>query len=154
MKILLMSGAPNTGKTTLINRIEQYLRSIGFRNFCRRYTVFENDRAVILEGSNNRGVTVRILLNTASDTVNIINAVNEYYQQNCPVDYLITSVRDMYKEREYLFETFSVNDNEYYEIPLAKVSRRKDNEEAKENYYTRVLTLIKHILSMKPFYIS
>ena len=154
MKILLISGAPNTGKTKITTMIESYLRTIGFRNSCRKYVIPENDSAVVLEGINKKGKNIRILLNTASDTQNIINQVHEYYQQNSPIDCLITTVRDMYEEREYLFETFSVNDNEYYEIPLAKVSRRNDNEEAKENYYTRVLTLIKHILSMKPFYIS
>ena len=154
MKILLISGAPNTGKTTITNKIEQNLRRIGFRNSCRKYVILEKDSAVVLEGTNNKGKTIRILLNTPSDTIGIIDEVYEYYQQNGPVDFIITTVRDMYVEREYLFETFNINNYEYYEIPLAKVSRRNNIEEAKENYFTRILDLVKHILSMEPFYIS
>ena len=154
MKILLISGAPNTGKTTITTMIERYLRSIGFRNYCRRYEISENDSAIVLEGANINGKTIRILLNTPSDTIGIIDEVYEYYQQNSPVDFVITTVRDMYEERNYLFETFNINNYEYYEIPLARVTRRNDNEEAKENYFTRVLDLVKHILSMEPFYIS
>ena len=154
MNFLLISGAPNTGKTTITTMIESYLRSIGFRNYCRRYIFPENDSAIVLEGTNINGKTIRILLNTPSDTIGIIDEVYEYYQQNSPVDFVITTVRDMYDERNYLFETFNINNYEYYEIPLARVTRRNDNEEAKENYFTRVLDLVKHILSMEPFYIS
>lgn len=154
MKILLISGAPNTGKTTITTMIERYLRSIGFRNYCRRYEISENDSAIVLEGANINGKTIRILLNTPSDTIGIIDEVYDYYQQNSSVDFVITTVRDMYEERNYLFETFNINNYEYYEIPLARVTRRNDNEEAKENYFTRVLDLVKHILSMEPFYIS
>ena len=154
MNFLLISGAPNTGKTTITTMIESYLRSIGFRNYCRRYIFTENDSAIVLEGTNINGKTIRILLNSPSDTIGIIDEVYDYYQQNSPVDFVITTVRDMYEERNYLFETFNINNYEYYELPLGKVSRRNDKEEAKESYFSRVLALLKHILSMEPFYIS
>ena len=106
MKKYILIGNPNTGKTTITTMIERYLRSIGFRNYCRRYEISENDSAIVLEGANINGKTIRILLNTPSDTIGIIDEVYDYYQQNSSVDFVITTVRDMYEERNYLFETF------------------------------------------------
>lgn len=154
MKILLISGAPNTGKTKITTMIESYLRTIGFRNSCRKYVIPENDSAVVLEGINKKGKNIRILLNTASDTQNIINQVHEYYQQNSPIDCLITTVRDMHEERDYLFNTFEVENNEYLEIPLAKVTRRNGFDSAIEDYQSRILLLVQHVLSLSPFNIS
>ena len=154
MKILLISGAPNTGKTTLINLIIKYFRRCGFRSCCQSVHISGSDRVVCISGKTNKRKSVRVLINSASDTTTIINTIFQFYINNEPIDYFITSIRDMYDERELLFERLNCNNIEYYEVPLGRITRRKDFDQALDDYLSRILMLIEQVLSKSPFYIS
>ncbi len=54
MDVLLVGGFPNTGKTTIIKKIEQYLRKNGFNSVTKRKGTTSDDFVVVYEGGNQK----------------------------------------------------------------------------------------------------
>lgn len=112
----------------------------------------KKERAFILEGYNKTGTKINIFLNYAADNMGIIKKVHNFYNKHKPFDIVITAIRDMYLERSELLKIININES-YIEIPLAKVTRKKDKTQALNDYHARVFNLVTHILSLSPFYI-
>lgn len=152
MDVLLVGGFPNTGKTTIIKKIEQYLRKNGFNSVRKRKGTTSDDFVVVYEGGNQKKKKIKVLLNSASDSIPIIDQFYDYYQQNIPVDILIISIRDGGIERNYLLKKFDLSGDLYIELPLAKNSgRRNDYQVALDQYQQRIMNVIEHILCQNPF---
>lgn len=149
-KFIFISGAPNTGKSTILKTLHKFLKETKNFKEIKKEIIANNEGMFILEGYNNKEKPIKILLNYPSDTVDIIDNVYDFYTKNKPFDIVITSIRDMYSERDYLLEKFNITED-YIELPLAKVTRKNDKNLACNSYYTRVLNLLKHILSLPPF---
>ncbi|MBE6348641.1 MAG: ATP-binding protein [Spirochaetaceae bacterium] len=149
-KFIFISGAPNTGKSTTLKELYKFLKNTKKFKETKSKIIANDEGMFILEGYNNKGKSIKILINYPSDTVSIIDSVFEFYEKNKPFDIVITSIRDMYCERDCLLETFKINED-FIELPLAKVTRKNDKEIACKNYYERVFTLAKSILALPPF---
>ena len=152
MDFFLVGGYPNTGKTAIIKLIEKYLKKRGFNPVTTRNKTTNDDFVVVYEGSNQKKTKIRILLNSASDSISIIDQFYDYYQQNQSVDIVISSIRDAGAERDYLLKKFNLVDNSYIEVPLAKISgKRNDYKMALNQYQQRIMKLIEHILCQNSF---
>lgn len=149
-KFIFISGAPNTGKSTTLKELYKFLKNTKKFKETKSKIIANDEGMFILEGYNNKGKSIKILINYPSDTVSIIDSVFEFYEKNKPFDIVITSIRDMYCERDCLLETFKINED-FIELPLAKVTRKNDKEIACKKYYERVFTLAKSILALPPF---
>ncbi len=149
-KFIFISGAPNTGKSTILKTLHKFLKETKKFKETKSKIIANDEGMFILEGYNNKGKSIKILLNYPSDTVDIIDNVYDFYTKNKPFDIVITSIRDMHSERDYLLDKFNITED-YIELPLAKVTRKNDKKLACNSYYTRVLNLLKHILSLSPY---
>ena len=132
-KFIFISGAPNTGKSTTLKELYKFLKNTKKFKETKSKIIANDEGMFILEGYNNKGKSIKILINYPSDTVSIIDSVFEFYEKNKPFDIVITSIRDMYCERDCLLETFKINED-FIELPLAKVNRKNDKEIACKNY--------------------
>ena len=156
MNYLLFSGGSNTGKSSAIYRLAVELTSGTFRKFTvvagSVPTTFSDFRAV-LEGIDNSGKTIRILINSASDTKRIINELHKFYISNLPVDFVISSVRNLHTPRSYFFNKMNiVTPKDFYiEVPLAKLPRGTHRASALIWYQQSVNTLGTHLLGNSPF---
>lgn len=151
-EILFISGAPSTGKSTTIKEIHDYLKNNKHFVEIHNISTTKKERAFILEGYNKTGTKINIFLNYAADNMGIIKKVHNFYNKHKPFDIVITAIRDMYLERSELLKIININES-YIEIPLAKVTRKKDKTQALNDYHARVFNLVTHILSLSPFYI-
>ena len=149
-KFIFISGAPNTGKSTTLKELYKFLKNTKKFKETKSKIIANDEGMFILEGYNNKGKSIKILLNYPSDTVDIIDNVYDFYTKNKPFDIVITSIRDMHSERDYLLDKFNITED-YIELPLAKVTRKYDKEIALNNYYERILNLLKNILSLPLF---
>ena len=149
-KFIFISGAPNTGKSTTLKELYKFLKKTKKFKETKSKIIANDEGMFILEGYDNKGKSIKILINYPSDTEAIIDYVYEFYNENKPFDIVITSIRDMYSERYCLLEKFNVGED-YIELPLAKVTRKYDKEIALNNYYERILNLLKNILSLPLF---
>lgn len=156
MNTLLIGGAPSTGKTMSLVFIGNYLLSKGFR--CTSINTIPaneeiKDYKAVLEGKNSDNKNIRIIINSASDTKEIIDSFNDFYNSNGVYDILISSIRDIYQERDYLLDTLQINSRSdaIIEIPLAKITRRNDYSSAQNWYKTITQNLIIKILSSSSF---
>ena len=167
MNVLLIGGAPNTGKSNAVAMCANYLLN---RNFtildCQNYGGKQTSIPKIATGSNGskdflarlKGLDknnkkVSVVITSASDTDGIIDA-NFNYFQNSPCDIYISSIRDIGYERSYLLQKFgfSIENNGLLEFPLAKMSRKNANwYTAKTWYDVAVQNMLRHILNSKPF---
>lgn len=168
MKYLLLGGQPNTGKTTTIRRLYDYLIKIGYSNIIYNHP-FDLDnvvhdplndatttdfRAVLQKDSNI------ILINSGSDTSSIIEDFKGFYERMAEefnIDVLISSVRDIGQERSWLFSYLGITEHsqDVLEIPLGRVTRKNNNyNNALDWYSNSVDKLIQHILSQNPFNIN
>lgn len=167
MRVLLIGGAPNTGKTNAIAMCANYLLGKGFNVInCQNYdgkkinlpkivtgVNHSKDFLAVLEGKDLNNKTVSIVLTSASDTTGIID-LNFTYLQNQNYDIYISSIRDIGIERKYLLKKFNFTKAtpDLLEFPLAKMSRRGNNWfTAKTWYDTTVQNVLCHLLESKPF---
>jgi len=161
MDYLLFGGAPDTGKTGAMGRIARALNSSmwGFTivaGFISAAPLPGNkplDFRVVLEGKNNQGKIVRILINSATDDKYNIDELKKLYIASLPIDIIISSVRDIYWERQYFFDIMEILKKEdfYIEIPIAKITRRNDFSLALNWYEDSIDKLVTHILQRTPF---
>lgn len=101
MKVILLQGKGNSGKTRLSNKIDEWLLQNGFVEEFKKLdpnnenaSPYQRDFWAIyykkIEGRN-----VRVFLNSWSDTGDIINAFRDIYKENKKdgYDILITAIR-------------------------------------------------------------
>ena len=167
MKVLLIGGAPNTGKSNAVAMCANYLLN-------RNYTVLDcqnyggkqikvpkiatgsngsKDFLARFEGFDTNNKKVSVIITSASDTEGIIDANFNYFQISL-CDIFISSIRDIGYERSYLLKKFGfgIENNELVEFPLAKMSRRNQNwYKAKTWYDASVQNMLEHILKAEPF---
>lgn len=137
MKYLLISGAPNTGKTETIYDLTVYLISQGYDIVLKGDSDFitpkpsppakVKDFQCIIEKKISENCTKRILLNSATDNENRINSLLDFYKRNPNIDLIVSSIRDggdaMRKLLKDGFKITSSSEN-IIEVPLAKITRR------------------------------
>ncbi|NHM01471.1 hypothetical protein [Flavobacterium difficile] len=157
MKYLLLGGAPNTGKTGSLNRLAATLITTkGFRNVANwNYppTVTNGDFRLILEGLDNNKNLIRIYINSASDTKKIIQDCKKFYDDNQPVDIIISSIRDIFSARTEFFNIMKVDNSIDYimELPLAKVRRGNHRGLCLKWYEEKIDKLAVHTLENDPY---
>ena len=156
MKILLISGMECVGKTTSIRRLaETLIRENGFHleNCVSLPLRLTEDFKIILYKND-----FRIIINSASDSIEIINSFKIFFEENILQGYniLISSVRDddFYPRKDF-FETISQlsqSSDFTLEIPLAKTTRRGYNSDIQLKWYKeKIDSLLTHILQCPPY---
>ncbi len=98
MKVILIQGKANTGKTTLCNRIDEWLLnvkkfSIEDREPKTSTSKIEDFKAIYSKKIDTK--EIRIILNSSSDTLKIIDDFKRYYvnNQNNGYDMFVTTIR-------------------------------------------------------------
>ncbi|MEN2719029.1 hypothetical protein [Capnocytophaga sputigena] len=98
MKVILIQGKANTGKTTLCNRIDEWLLNV--KNFSiedrepkTSTSKIEDFKAIYSKKIDTK--EIRIILNSSSDTLKIIDDFKRYYvnNQNNGYDMFVTTIR-------------------------------------------------------------
>jgi|688.fasta_scaffold01664_7 hypothetical protein len=155
MKFLVISGAPQTGKTTAINNIAQRLTN-GVISTDVNGTILPSflpdsagkywDFSIVI---NLRGR--KIIIHSASDDVNCMNQLIEKIKQNPDTEIVITSCRDIYWERDYFTANVRPFANFFLESPLGKITRRNDFNLADDWYKDTLFEMHQHILSNNPY---
>jgi len=155
MKILLIGGAQNVGKSEAIFRIANLLIGKGFIIIAGCLPTNFDDFKVSLKGFDKNGKEVSVILNSATDTIDIINNLKKFYDENGNYDILISSVRDDdFYPRKQFFNIMGLNPNDknLVEIPFAKITRRDLNFKSALNWYSeKTEKLILHTLKNDPF---
>jgi len=164
MKCLLFGGAESVGKSKAIYRLAKRLITPPATGATSPFSTFKDvhgsvpasfaDFHAVLEGKNNKGEDIRIIINSPTDTKAIINKFKKFYDSNGTYDILISSVKeDSYPVRSYFFKTMSISPSKNFilEIPLAKV-RRGVIRAVSLNWYEKNLDgLVEHVLNRDPY---
>lgn len=109
MKVILLQGKGNSGKTRLSNKIDEWLLQDGFVEEFKKLDP-NNKNALSYQrdfwaiyNKNIEGRNVRVFLNSWSDTGDIINAFRDIYKGNEKdgYDILITAIRSKSNPRLY-----------------------------------------------------
>ena len=152
MIYLLIGGAPSVGKTEAITRIAELLRRINFTPIAGTFPPTQKDFRVVMEGIDKNGKRIRILINSATDNEQLISKLKSFYDENDSVDFVISSVRDVFGIRDALFSIMNIRANDtVIEIPLGKVRTGVNRPVALEWYQNRLDNLIALTLSNSPF---
>jgi len=153
MNCLLLGGAPSVGKSESVYRLAKYLLSKGFSDITNSVPEKFEDFRAILEGLNKNGEKTRIIINTPTDTVKIINELFEFYHEHGTYDILISSVRDHnFWPRNDFFKIMNIDEESTIEIPLAKITRKKKNFNSALSWYQKkVDKLVVGLLNNEPF---
>lgn len=153
--VLLIGGAPDTGKTTILNTISTKLQKKGYAQIKSQNTGMQGvDKLYFFKGKDSNGKNVSIVINTAADDYDSIKNFNDFVQQySC--DIIITAIRSFGKERKGILDVIKNHTNDDYfnlEIPLARITQRTVNKNTAMKWYTdTVMTLAEHILELAPF---
>lgn len=157
MDYFLFGGAPSVGKSQSIYRLTQTLLTParGFVVVSGIFPAIFEDFKVIVEGNNKNGRKIRVLINSATDTVDIIQNLKDFYDQNIPIDIVISSIRDNdFYPRQDFFRIMNINSNSDFvlEVPLSKITRRGTNFFTALTWYENTLdNLVLNSLSGTPF---
>lgn len=157
MNYFLFGGAPSVGKSQSIYRLTQTLLTParGFMIVSGTFPLTFEDFKVIVEGYNKDGEKIRILINSATDTIDLIQDLKVFHDQNFSVNIVISSVRDNdFYPRQDFFRIMNVNFSLDFvlEVPLSKVTRRGTNFFTALAWYENTLdNLVLNSLSGTPF---
>lgn len=157
MNCLLLGGAQNVGKSETTYRTANFLRSNGFSLTSGTIpNSFQDFSRCVLEGLDQNGKLIKIIINSPSDTEEIINEFKTFFDNNgSNYDILISSIRDdNFYPRSDFFRIMNINNTKDFilEIPLGKITRRGNNFNIALNWYqTQMDNLINHILKNQPF---
>lgn len=157
MDCLLIGGAPSVGKSECIYRLTKYLISQGFVDVLNRVPQKFKDFRTVIEGKDRNGKSIRIIINSATDTTSVIENFKEFYDKNGTYDVLISSIRDnSFSVRIDFFKIMNISDKTYNitEIPLSKITRRDENFKTALQWFRDMIDkLIISILKNQPFQI-
>lgn len=118
MNCLLLGGASDVGKTTIIHSIAKQLDLKGFKCISDPNKPFNltkvKDFTCLFKGLDKNGTSVRIIVNSGTDLISMINSFSQFYEtqnQSSKCDILISSIRDegCTSERNNFFSTISIN---------------------------------------------
>ncbi len=159
MNYLIVTGAPQTGKSETIFGIGKLLLSeYGFKDISHAFEIpiakQLRNCLCILEGKNRKGVTKRILINTPAHDLYHINQLHEFYMKNKDIDIIFTSTRDgADKIYHTFFEIMNIDkkNDHVYEVPLGKITRRNNSDEALIWYKDACRNLIIELLKKSDF---
>jgi len=155
MNSLLIGGAQNTGKSQAIYRIANTLVTKGFVIIAGSIPPTFNDFNVVLKGKDKNGKNIKIVINSATDTTDIIKNFKIFYDKHGVYDILISSIRDddFYPRKDF-FNIMAINehDDSVLEIPFAKITRIKIYRAKPLIWFAdKMNSLINHILNNNPF---
>lgn len=154
MNSFLIGGAQSVGKSNTVYRLAKRLVSTGFVIISGSIPVSFNDFKVVIEGNDKNGKKVRIIINSPTDTIDIIKDFKKFYDDNGTYDILISSIRDddFYPRADFFKIMGIVEYQNTLEIPLGKITRRGTNfPTALKWYEEKVDKLIEHTLNNSPF---
>lgn len=155
MNCLLLGGAPSVGKSQAIYRITNYLINSGFSKLTDTFPPQFGDFHTVLAGKDPGGNNIRIIINSPSDTVKIIENFKVFFDKHGKYDILISSVRDEgNRPRQEFFNIMGLDNKKHFilEIPLSKITRRTYRlETALKWHQDKLDALILHLLRNKPF---
>lgn len=153
MDMLIISGAPDTGKTITIREIYERLLVMGYTD-----TSHENmpekkddDFTRTLLNLDNKA----ILIHSATDDEFNINILFDNINNN--YDLVITSCRDLYHPREYFFRKQKEYQDHHKisisieEFPLAKITRRSHWKDAHNWYFNACINQLMNKLTSAPY---
>lgn len=155
MKFLVISGAPETGKTTAINKIAQWLTN-GVITTDVNGTILPSflpdslgkygDFSIIIILGNRK-----IIIHSATDDKKCMNQLKEKIKLHPDIEIVITSCRDIKWERDYFISNIRPFSKFYLESPLSKITRRNDFILADNWYKDTLFKMHQHILSNNPY---
>jgi hypothetical protein len=156
MKYLLLGGAPSVGKTSAIYRLAQFLLTKGYVIIEGNIPTKTADFKIVLEGLDNIGNLIRIIINSATDDKNKIEELKKLNDKlSGSIQIIISSIRDgAIWPRELFFDIMKIDNNKdvILEIPLGKVNRRGNNFPVQRTWYENTIdNLLNHTLSNSPF---
>lgn len=156
MNYLLIGGAQSVGKSESIYRLTQnYLVPKGYRVIAGNIPASFADFKALIEGADKHGNIIKIIINSATDTEDIIRDFKKLYDNSLSMDILISSIRDdNFWPRKEFFSLIGINplESNIVEVPLAKITRRGANHAIALNWYNqKVDKLLIQILSNPPF---
>jgi len=150
MEYILIGGAPSVGKSECIHRIAKFLLAEGFLDAQNLVPHKFKDFTAILEKTNESGEITRVVINSATDTTDIIYSFKNFCEENGQFNVLISSIRDGgFWPRNEFFEIMGIDrkSGNITEFPLAKITRRGDNfDKALKWYKEKTDRLIKSVL--------
>ena len=147
MNYLLFEGSSNVGKTSAIVRFANNLIiKHGYKSNDPIPPINSNqDFKAVLEKKNiNTGKIHRIIINSASDTADIINECKVFVDNNQPTD-LIEWLHNYFFSKNVILK-----EDHVYEIPMAKINHRNKafKPYGMEWYKEKIDTIAEHILKM------
>ncbi len=154
MKFLVISGAPQTGKTTAINKIAEWL-TIGlttdidgnkFPSFLPNPKGKYEDFSIVI---NRHGR--KIIIHSATDNTSWMDDLIKKLKENPDADIVITSCRDIYWERDYFTDNIKPFASFFLESPLGKITRKNDFVLADNLYKDNLFLMHQHILTNNPY---
>lgn len=155
MECLLIGGAQSVGKSEAIYRLASCLVLRGFNVVAGSIPTTFIDFRVVLEGNNKTKQKIRIIINSPTDTEDIIEAFKHFYDNNGSYTILVSSVRDdNFYPRQDFFRIMNISSPKDFvlEIPLAKITRRDVNFTTALNWYQiQIDNLLNHTLKNAPF---
>lgn len=155
MNFLVISGAPQTGKTTAISKIALWLTAGVVStdvdgNALPPFTVNQQGKyddisiVVVLKGK-------KVIIHSASDDKDRIDELIALLKAHPDAEVVITSSRDLYWPRDYFTSEARPFARFFLESPLAKITRRTNQHLADNWYKDTLLELYQHILGGGPF---
>lgn len=151
MKVIIISGAPNSGKTTTLRKFFEYLTSEGYNPIETNWKPELSDFYALFEMNSKL-----VLIHSACDDSYWVNELKQTIEKNQP-DIVLTTARDGVDcMREEVAKTFqcTLNPEDYSivsndeslvsikEIPLGKVTRRNSRDEYQKWYHEQILKLL------------
>lgn len=158
MKFFVISGAPDTGKTTAINLVAEWL--------CNKYSIttdfYGNPLPSFLPSpSNGKYVDIsivislssrKVIIHSATDDQNCMNQLINTIKNNNDAEIVITTCRDFYTERDYFMKNVNNLFAKFFlESPLGKITRINHKDLIKNWYKDTLFKLHQHILSNDPY---
>ena len=135
MRVILISGAPNTGKSEVSKKLYELLKNKGFNEIEKDPNGYANkDYIVIFEGKDKNGNLVRILLNYAADNDDIINTFLDWLKNKEPFDIVITVMRTKGNLYDRVKNAFN-NSDIILTLPLKRITAQNYQLNEAIEYY-------------------
>jgi hypothetical protein len=144
MKYILIGGAQSVGKTGTIYRLAKYfLNCKGFIDVLPSVPKTQRDFTAILDGKDKNGEKIRIAVNSATDTPDIIQSFKELLDRNKDISMVISSIRDdnFYPRKEFFHIIGITEDDIDFELPLAKITRKGKNRNMALKWYKKTIDI-------------